>query len=79
MLGMMQLMIWLLCIYLIFKGIEIYQIANMSSREDRNGGKNLGTAMIVAAIVAALVFFVLEEQVVAKVSDSQRSLPSLYP
>jgi uncharacterized membrane protein len=58
MVGMLQIVTYLLCVYLVFKGIEIYQIAKMSSREDRAGGLTLGTMMIVISIIAALVFAV---------------------
>lgn len=79
MLGMMQIMIWLLCVYLVFKGVEIFQIAFTSSREDgaRKKGMTLGAVMIGVAIVAALGFFVLEESMAAQVSDSQKNIPGL--
>jgi uncharacterized membrane protein (DUF485 family) len=78
MLGMMQIMIWLLCVYLVFKGIEIFQIAWMSSRESRAraGGIILGILMIAVACIAAMVFVFLEEQMAKQVSDSQRNLPN---
>ena len=56
MVGILQIITYLLCVYLVFKGIEIYQIAKMSSREDRQGGLSLGTIMIIISVVAALVF-----------------------
>ena len=56
MVGMLQIITYLLCVYLIFKGIEIYQIAKMSSRQDTSGGLTLGTVMIIVSIVAAVVF-----------------------
>jgi ACR3 family arsenite efflux pump ArsB len=78
MLGMMQIMIWLLCVYLIFKGIEIFQIAWMSARESRAraGGIILGIVMIGVACAAALVFVFLEEQMASQISDSQKNLPN---
>lgn len=51
MLGMMQIMIWLLCIYLVFKGVDIFQIAWMSSRDARSGGIALRGSMIVIAVI----------------------------
>lgn len=56
MVGMLQIITYLLCVYLVFKAIEIYQIAKMSSRDDNSGGLTLGTIMIIVSIVAALVF-----------------------
>lgn len=58
MVGMLQIITYLFCVYLVFKGIEIYQIANMSSREDRAGGLTLGVIMIAISVLAALVFAV---------------------
>jgi hypothetical protein len=47
MLGMLQIITYLLCVYLIFKGIEIYQIANSSAKENNHGPLVLGVVMIV--------------------------------
>lgn len=76
MLGMMQIMIWLLCVYLVFKGVEIFQIAWMSPRESRSGGIALGALMVVVAVIAAISFVVLEEQMAAQVTESQRNIPN---
>ena len=59
MVGMLQIITYLLCVYLVFKAIEIYQIAKMSSRDDTSGGRTLGTIMIIVSIVVALVFVAL--------------------
>ena len=56
---MLQIITYLLCVYLVFKGIEIYQIAQMSSREDRKGGLSLGSAMIAISLIAAAIFYFL--------------------
>ena len=56
MVGMLQIITYLLCIYLIFKGFEILQIALMSNREDRSAGMLIGTLLLVIAIGAAAVF-----------------------
>ena len=78
MLGMMQIMIWLLCVYLVFKGIEIFQIAWMSARDTRAraGGMILGIIMIFVAGCAGMVFVFLEERIARQISDSQKTLPS---
>lgn len=75
MVGMMQIMIWMLCVYLVFKGIEIYQIAHTSAREDGKG-QSLGVAMIVMAVLAAIVFFFMEENMAGKLSESQQAIPN---
>jgi hypothetical protein len=37
MVGMLQIITYLPCVYLVFKGMEIYQIAKMSTSEHRPG------------------------------------------
>jgi len=77
MVGMMQIMIWLLCVYLVFKGVEIFQIAWMSAREtQRRAGIMLGVIMIIVAVVASVVFIALEEVMAYQLGESQRSLPN---
>ncbi len=78
MIGMLQIMIWLLCVYLVFKGIEIFQIAWMSARETRAraAGIILGIVMIFVACAAGLVFVFLEERIASQIGDSQRNLPN---
>jgi hypothetical protein len=39
---MIPVITYLLCVYLIFKGVEIFQIAYMSNRENRTGGLIVG-------------------------------------
>jgi uncharacterized membrane protein (DUF485 family) len=66
MVGMIQILTYLLCIYLVFKGVEIYQIAAMSANiEKRAGGIRLGACMIVLSLIFAAVFW--------QWSDSQAS------
>jgi len=56
MVGMLQIITYLLCIYLVFKGIEIFQIANVKSRENEGRGLYLGAAMIVISVIVAIIF-----------------------
>lgn len=58
MVGMLQIITYLLCVYLVFKGVEIFQIALASPRIDgsRKVALILGAAMIVASVIAAIVF-----------------------
>jgi uncharacterized membrane protein HdeD (DUF308 family) len=56
MVGMLQIITYLLCVYLIFKGIEILQIALMSNRENRTSGIIIGIIMILISIIAAVYF-----------------------
>lgn len=79
MVGLMQVMIWMLCVYLVFKGIEIFQIAFVSPRDgvSRGTGITLGAIMIIVAVVAAIGFFLLEESMVSSLAESQRNLQNL--
>jgi NADH:ubiquinone oxidoreductase subunit K len=55
---MIPVITYLLCVYLIFKGVEIFQIAFMSSRSDpqRATGIVIGVGAITVAVAAALFF-----------------------
>jgi len=56
MIGMLQIMTYLLCFYLVFKGFEILQIALMSARDDRAGGITIGVLMLVVSVTLAFYF-----------------------
>ena len=56
---MIQLIGLLLCVYLVFTGVEILQIALASTREDRRTMMNVGTVALVASIVLAGIFGLL--------------------
>jgi hypothetical protein len=58
MVGMLQIITYLLCVYLVFKGVEIFQLALTSARADgsRAIGFVVGAVMIGASIIAAAVF-----------------------
>ncbi len=56
MVGMLQIITYLLCVYLVYKGFEIFQIALMSNREERAAGLAIGLLAIVGSLVAAAAF-----------------------
>lgn len=56
--GLIQIVIFILCVYIIFKGVEIYQIASMSVSEHRDKGKGLGVLMIIIAVIVAILGFI---------------------
>jgi len=56
MIGMLQIITYLLCVYLVYKGFEILQIALMSSREDRTMGLVIGAIAVIVAVGVALLF-----------------------
>jgi hypothetical protein len=56
MIGMLQIITYLLCVYLVYKGWEILQIALMSNRENRKVGIVLGVVAVVGSFVASSIF-----------------------
>ena len=77
MVGLMQIMIYLLAVYLVFKGVEIFQIALMSVRSNRTGGMIIGILAVTIAIVAAGGFTFWADQVATSIGDRMNTLPSL--
>lgn len=54
---MLQIITYLLCVYLVFKAFEIFQVALIApTSTGRNYGIALGVLSIVVAIVTALAF-----------------------
>ena len=53
---MIQILTYLLALYLVFKGFEILQIALMSNRTDRAGGIVIGVLAVLIAFGAAGYF-----------------------
>ncbi|MGP8049677.1 MAG: hypothetical protein ACLPYB_03620 [Desulfobaccales bacterium] len=72
MVGMLQIMTYILCVYLIFKGIEILQIALMSNRENRTSGIIIGIIVIAVSIIAALIFTYMIDVQANSVSQGMR-------
>jgi hypothetical protein len=71
--GMLQIITYLLCVYLVFKGVEILQIALMSSREDRALGIAIGVLSLVICVAAAYGFY---NFINAQAESMSRSMPS---
>lgn len=56
MIGMLQIITYLLCVYLVFKAFEILQIALMSNRDDRAAGIFIGLLFVAISIGAGILF-----------------------
>jgi uncharacterized membrane protein (DUF485 family) len=56
MVGMLQIIPYLLCVYLIYKGVEILQVALMSNRTNRTAGIIIGIGAIIISLIAAGFF-----------------------
>lgn len=59
--GMLQILTYLLCFYLVVKGVEILQIGLASGRADRRPVIILGALTLVACVLAALVFVNMQD------------------
>ena len=53
---MIQLIGYLLCIYLVFKGVEIFQIGLTSSKEKKKSAMILGVSVLVVSVLIAVIF-----------------------
>jgi NADH:ubiquinone oxidoreductase subunit 6 (subunit J) len=54
--GMLQILTYLLAVYLVVKGIEVLQIGLASSRTDRTGPVTIGILTLIGCLIAALIF-----------------------
>jgi len=68
--GMLQIITYMLAFYLIIKGIEILQIALASNREKRVAIIILGVLVLVACVVAARAFTVMQDNQAMSLSQS---------
>jgi hypothetical protein len=73
MIGMLQIMTYLLCVYLVFKGFEVLQIALASNREDRAGIIVIGVIAVAIAIAASFYFVKMIDGQAAAVSNRPSS------
>jgi hypothetical protein len=71
--GMIQILTYLLCVYLALKGVEILQIALCSSRETKGFPMAIGVVALAIAIGSGLTFASWQDQQAQTLS---RSVPS---
>ncbi len=62
MVGMLQILTYMLAFYLVVKGMETLQIALASNREKRDGIIAIGVLMLIVCIVAAGGFVMMQDQ-----------------
>ena len=77
MVGLLQIMIYLFCVYLVFKGFEIFQIAFTSKPEDyrsRKTGVVLGIIAITIAVLVSFIAITMTETIIAKIGNSMQNL-----
>jgi uncharacterized membrane protein (DUF485 family) len=74
MVGMIQILTYLFCVYLVFKGVEIFQIAWMSSSPQKENGMIAGAVMIAVSIIAAAAFYYLINEQAERVSGALQNI-----
>ena len=80
MVGMLQILTYLLCVYLVFKGFEIFQIAYVSTSDKRETAVRNGVILIVVSIIIATGFSLWADSQAESIGRSMQSLPqSLSP
>ena len=75
MIGMLQILTYLLSVYLVMKGVEILQIGITSSRPSRVFPITIGVLALAACIAAALAFSIAQDQQATQISRSMPNLP----
>jgi hypothetical protein len=70
MIGMLQIITYLLCVYLVFKGVEILQIGLTSARENRSVGLAIGILAVTIAVATGAYF--------VKIIDAQATAVSSH-
>ena len=68
--GMLQIITYVLCFYLVVKGIEILQIALASGREKRTALFVIGGLTVAACIIAALSFASMQDSQAMSLSSN---------
>lgn len=73
--GMLQVITYLLAVYLVVKGFEVLQIALASPRENRGGIITLGVCVLIVCIAAAGFFVMMQDEQATSMSRSMSDLP----
>lgn len=77
MVGMIQILTYLLAFYLVIKGLEILQMGLTSNRADRGGVIFFGAIILFVCIVAAITFVDMQDK--QAMVMSQKSSQPLNP
>lgn len=72
MVGMIQILMYLLAFYLVLKGVEILQIALASNRPARGGIVLFGAFVLAASVLAAAAFVGMQDQQAQSVGSAAR-------
>ena len=74
---MLTLIMYFLCVYVVFKGVEIFQIGLASSRADRAPAMVVGVLALVASIGVAGIFGYITTEQALEADRQMKSLPGL--
>ena len=77
--GMLQILTYLLAVYLVVKGIEVLQIGLASGRENRTGLIIFGGATLAGCIVAALAFSNMQDKQAESLQSSMNAAVPSQP
>lgn len=75
MVGMLQILTYMLAFYLVIKGFEILQIGLASNRQDRSGVITIGILLLIVCCVGAVGFVAMQDTQARSVGTS--STPQL--
>lgn len=56
---MLQIVIWMLCVYMVLKGVELWLIAAANTTESRTLSRAVSYVSLIIAVLAAGLFFAL--------------------
>ena len=71
--GMLQIITYLLAVYLIVKGVQVLMTALASSREERGGMIIGGVITLVVCVMAAAYFTTMQDQQATSMSRSMET------
>ena len=79
MIGFLQVIIYLLCVYLVYKGIEIFQTAFVSTAQTKTKatGIVIGIASRVGAVVVGIVAVIITELMARGLEQNLNNIPKL--
>lgn len=76
MVGMLQILTYLLSFYLVIKGVEILQIGLAANREPRTLVLSVGALTLASCIVAGIAFSAMQDRQAEHISSSVPSFPT---
>jgi len=72
MIGMLQIITYMLSFYMVIKGCEVLQIGMASNRDNRTHLVLFGVLVLLACVGAAFGFVVMQEDMAASVSNAMQ-------